>query len=578
MNRISTFLICTIIAQSILPLSQGAVDSRTKSFITLESLLEEMTDRDRVARFPDNEYLSLQSSSYNRASVAPDKPGWFADSDGVSWIREELNGRRKEYVIMEHEGPGCITRIWTPFFYYGFNNRTGPVVRIYLDGNKKPVIEENLIALLTGNSFLRPPFANFTARAGVCFLPVPFAKSCKITLDDKAFYNIINYRAYTKGQDIRTFTMEQYHKAASLLEKTAQILLEPAPFDGGWQRSLQESIAPHDSISLSLPQGNQAIRHLSIRLQPETDPQRLRSMILRITFDGRQTVCCPVGDFFCSADKINAFQTWDRSVLPDGWMTCRWVMPYASSARISLVNLQDNQVEAALEVGVDNWTWDEHSMYFNTDWTHIGILPGNRFYDMNFIDIAGQGVLVADALTVLSPGTGWWGEGDEKIYINQNDVIRRFPSHFGTGTEDYYGWAGGRVPTGKDTFSIPFGSNVYNGNPANPRGYNICTRSRILDDIPFRDRLVFDMEASPGVDIRNPWNLLAYSMVTYWYGMPYARSNRPPIPELAAKPILTLPEMDRLQEWLRDSVIIMQYDQLERKLKDMIRNPADIIK
>ena len=250
MNRIATFLIPAFIAtmafipgnlsneagyrptnespgggyaRSMFQLPQKKDYQGTGSLITLESLLTEMTDRDRLARFPGEEYLSLQFSSYNRESVAPDKPGWFADSDGMSWIREELNGRSKEYVIMEHEGPGCITRMWTPYFYYGFNNMAGPVVRIYLDGKKEPVIEENFIALLTGNSFLRPPFANFTARAGVCFLPIPYAKSCKITLDNKAFYNIINYRAYPKGQNIRSFTMEQYHNSASLLEKTSPL-------------------------------------------------------------------------------------------------------------------------------------------------------------------------------------------------------------------------------------------------------------------------------------------------------------------------------------------------------------------
>ncbi len=76
------------------------------------------------------------------------------------------------------------------------------------------------------------------------------------------------------------------------------------------------------------------------------------------------------------------------------------------------------------------------------------------------------------------PEGGWWGEGDEKIYIDENDLKRKFPSHFGTGTEDYYGWAGGVVPTGKDVFSMPFGSNVRIGNKANPEGYNICMRNR----------------------------------------------------------------------------------------------------
>jgi hypothetical protein len=475
---------------------------------------------------------------------------------------------------MEHEGPGCITRMWTPYFYYGFNDMTGPVVRIYLDGQKKPVIEETFIELLTGNSFVQAPFANYTARAGAFFLPIPFAKSCKITMDDKAFYNIVNYRAYPDDQAVRSFTMKQYQQSAALLDQTADLLLEAPPFDGGWQKSLHERIAPQDSVSLDLPAGPHAIRHLSLRLPEETDPQRLRSTIIKITFDGTQTVWCPIGDFFCSTSELNVFQTLDRSVKPDGRMICSWVMPYASSARISIHNLQNREVEASLELGVDVWNWDEHSMYFHANWAHVGILPGDRFYDLNFIDITGRGVLVADALTVLSPGTGWWGEGDEKIYINEADVKRKFPSHFGTGTEDYYSWAGGRVPTGKDVFSIPFGSNVRNGNPANPRGYNVCTRSRILDDIPFNDRLVFDMEASPGTDIRNPWNLLAYSMVTYWYGLPGTRSNRPPRPDLAAKAILTLPEMDRTQELLRDSVMYINYDQLEKKLGDLIKNPA----
>ena len=35
------------------------------------------------------------------------------------------------------------------------------------------------------------------------------------------------------------------------------------------------------------------------------------------------------------------------------------------------------------------------------------------------------------------PSKAWWGEGDEKIYVDGE----KFPSHFGTGTEDYYGYA-----------------------------------------------------------------------------------------------------------------------------------------
>ena len=78
-----------------------------------------------------------------------------------------------------------------------------------------------------------------------------------------------------------------------------------------------------------------------------------------------------------------------------------------------------------------------------------------------------------------------------------------FPTHFGTGTEDYYGWAGGKVPRREDVFSHPFLANVSVGSTGedNPRGFNICTRIRALDAIPFEHRLRFDMEAllAPGL-------------------------------------------------------------------------------
>ncbi len=536
--------------------------------VTFESLLKEMGDRTNITQWPDNEFRSLQASSYNRVSVAPDKPGWFADGDGISWIREEINNGKKEYVIMENDGPGCITRMWTPFFYYNFNNRIGPNVRIYLDGNDEPVIKENFIALLTGKGSVRPPFANYTARAGVCFLPIPFSKSCKITLDDKAFYNIINYRAYQKGTNVETFTYKQYLTASSLLAATAETLANPKPFTGGWQKSLEQTIKQHDSLLITLPEGNQVINQLTIRIDPKSGLQSLRSVILKMSFDDKQTLWCPVGDFFCCPDTINEFTTRNLSVNAEGKMTCNWEMPYSSAAQLCLINLQDQEVKVSLNLNVGSRQWDDRSMYFHTNWAIIGPLPGNRFFDLNFIDISGKGVLAGDALTVLSPGRGWWGEGDEKIYIDENDINRKFPSHFGTGTEDYYGWAGGVVPTGKDVFSMPFGSNVRIGNKANPMGYNICIRNRILDNIPFSNRLVFDMEASPGTDIRNYWNLLAYSMVTYWYGMPDVTSNRSPRPDIAEKKLMSLSEIERMQQLLKDSIISFHPEKLEKLVRD----------
>ena len=65
--------------------------------INLTTLLNEMVDRDQITRFPQNGYQCLQASSYNRESVSPDKPGWFADSDGIGFIRTEINNGKEEW-------------------------------------------------------------------------------------------------------------------------------------------------------------------------------------------------------------------------------------------------------------------------------------------------------------------------------------------------------------------------------------------------------------------------------------------------------------------------------------------------
>ena len=46
---------------------------------------------------------------------------------------------------------------------------------------------------------------------------------------------------------------------------------------------------------------------------------------------------------------------------------------------------------------------------------------------------------VGDTLALHNGAAAWWGEGDEKIFVDGET----FPSHFGTGSEDYYGYSFG---------------------------------------------------------------------------------------------------------------------------------------
>ncbi len=533
------------------------------STVTLQSLLEEMTNRDDAARFPRPFYRALTASSYNRASYNRNQAdqsfkGWFADGDGSGFLRVETNGvtGAAEWVIMEHHGPGCITRIWTPFFYYGFNNRVGPHVRIYLDNARQPVFDESLIKLVTGQGSVAHPFAAYTARAGDLYLPIPFARSCKVTMTAPPFYYNIAYRAYSNSTRVATFSLTNYQALQALRTSVGTSLVAPPTRPPGVTETRVLHIAPGAVAVTALPPGPGALKQFTLQLPAAlTHPAVLRSTVLAMTYDGEQTVWCPVGDFFSCPDSIHSFQTWQRSVTTNGTMTCSWVMPYRTSGEIQLLNEATRTVDVRLQITTAPWTWDARSMHFHANWRPDEIVPGSPPSDWNYIDVHGQGVYIGDSWMVLNIQTNtWWGEGDEKIYVDAA-WQSGFPTQFGTGSEDYYGWAGGVLPTRADEFSHPFLANVrVGGLDGCTVGYNINTRSRSLDAIPFTQRLVFDMESSFGVDIRHPWDLLAYAVATYWYALPEAADNRPPRPASAAKPIVSLAQVQGQAKAIRNRV------------------------
>ena len=110
-----------------------------------------------------------------------------------------------------------------------------------------------------------------------------------------------------------------------------------------------------------------------------------------------------------------------------------------------------------------------------------------------------QDVVTTESLTIMNPVERWWGEGDEKIFIDRET----FPSIFGTAAEDYYAYSWGGVST--DFHEHPFhaqpGSHRYNklnrktnDREKNTQGYSTETRTRALDTMPFAKSLQLDME------------------------------------------------------------------------------------
>src|SRR5579884_1120936 len=353
-----------VVCMLILPVLASMPAQAQRRTITLPSLLKEMTDRDAMARWPSPEYTERQASSYDRRSKTPADPeGWFANDDFSQFIRSEENTGRWEWVMMEAEGPGCVVRIW-----FGGMLPKG-ILRFYLDGAETPAIEGPAYEALVGKLLAERPLAIENAHGipgapgGMnLFLPIPYSRHCKITYEEPGqhdpnkppegrWYNI-EYRTYAPGTRVRTFTIQDWQVARLAMEKTCQTLLDPPVPPAGREITLDRTLAPGESATVDFPKGPAAVRWLQAQVvteHPEDLDQALRSTVLRIGFDGEETIWCPLGDFFGSGVGLNALESWYRTITRDGLMTCRWVMPYASSAALTLQNLGKQPVTVRLK-------------------------------------------------------------------------------------------------------------------------------------------------------------------------------------------------------------------------------------
>ncbi len=151
-------------------------------------------------------------------------------------------------------------------------------------------------------------------------------------------------------------------------------------------------------------------------------------------------------------------------------------------------------------------------------------------FDWNYIEIQGGAKYVGDTLTVYSPVPEWYGEGDERIYLNGERVA----SHIGTGTEDYYGYAWGMA----NFFNSPFLSAPERDTSGRDswKGYTTTSRLRLLDSIPVETSLKHDMEIWNWADTK-----VDYAVGLFWYGRPGVKHNRLPQPDEAAQPVKEAP-------------------------------------
>ena len=498
--------------------------------VTLESLLSEMTDLEAPTRLPEVPYTTRLWSSYDRATVSPDRPGWFANDDRSHFLREERMEGRREMVMAETEGPGAITRFWVTVA----NTDGSGILRIYVDGAK--VIEGKVLEVLSGGRLCGAPLSDsvspktaYLHRGHDLYLPIPYGKSLKVTYESASlwpvekdgrkppqenFYYNLETRSYPDGMRVESFTPELLAKLRAKIEATNARLREGPAAASGSAVSFDGEIAAGASMARTFT-GPSAIRELSLNVGRE--PAALRGVWIRLAFDGEETVFAPVGDFMGVGRTFAPCRTWYTRAETNGVLTGRWTMPFAKTCTATLVNLSTRAVKVAGRAVVSPYAWDAaRSCHFGASFANnrnVWIDPWNP-RDVNYADLKGQGRIVGTAVCLYDSSEGWWGEGDEKVFIDGE----RTPSYIGTGSEDHYGyaWSNPNVfehpmiaqPVGRGAWAADWVQNI---------------RHRLLDAVVFTEAVRFDMELMPCNRVRRAGD---YAPIAWWYMRPGGQKGK----------------------------------------------------
>jgi len=307
------------------------------------------------------------------------------------------------------------------------------------------------------------------------------------------------------------------------------------------------TIDPGETHVLLDEQGPGVITHIWITfLGPEPQPWAPKGsathqeMLLRMYWDGskRPAVEAPLGDFFANCfGKRREVISIPVTVANGDAYNCFWRMPFRKSARIEIVNESVKPI-SLLYYNIDWIKKDklaEDTPYFHAQYRQE--YPVEKGKDYVLLETKGKGHYVGTVLAVRTRSPAWFGEGDEKIYIDGESKA----SIWGTGTEDYFLCAWGLKPTSTPYFGVP-----YFDQWGIVGGHTAAYRWHINDPIVFNTGIKVSFEhfgwLSPD---ENPhykatsWNEREddYSSVAFWYQTgestfaaraPHARQRRLP--------------------------------------------------
>jgi Protein of unknown function (DUF2961) len=219
-------------------------------------------------------------------------------------------------------------------------------------------------------------------------------------------------------------------------------------------------VEPGASATILETAGAGVVTHLWFTINSQ-DRHHLKNLVLRAWWDGEPTpsIEVPIGDFFgLGLGEYYVYESELLTVAPIKALNAYFQMPFANGARLTVTNegkVKTNNLYFAVDYvalpGLPGDLGRFHAQYRQAapckgtadNWMSNGDESANGPKNLDgknnyvFLEATGRGHFVGVTQAVMQNQDGWFGEGDDMIFIDGDPL----PVINGTGTEDYYNGA-----------------------------------------------------------------------------------------------------------------------------------------
>lgn len=473
---------------------------------------------------------SLMASSYDRRG---------GNHDWSNYIRAE----GKAAVMMESEGPGCITRIWNADPQKG-------MVSISIDGQHaiecKFAELFDLLPLSFGIGGESPEnYARSKAEhlpmGHTSYCPIPFQRHCKIAIepeDDYLYYHV-NYHLFPPNTQVESFSPSHSLdtddiRAAKAVWANWQAGKNLVDMSSAAGRSVE--LAPGGGVVLLDSTGAGVVRGIQVAISSKLDAiqrEHVRDNLWLVGhFDDDEprdaSLRAPIGPMCLDYGQESKPRSLFAGTDAEGVYYCFFPMPHHEKAQIKLVNRSVLPVTLEAKVLHEAQSQiDPDLLRFRATWhVETAFGPDHRDYNgvacrllnldgsnnVEFLNVDGPGHFVGCGFVADfrdCPADRAGGEADEMFFIDDDARL----TMYGTGLEDYMNDAWGiRGYTGPLS-----GGDIQGKSFEGPQIFGY--RLHVPDLVPFTRKGRFTIEHGTGNNCSG-----LYRSVSYWYMDP-ARSR-----------------------------------------------------